>query len=190
MKTIIFALVLAAAGIAQAKGHVAFVNVGNAIDNALLQQTVTNDLDTVITISSLVDKTEKIDISLLLAEASKGYPVGDRKLSVYFVNDSSFPPQISVPGFFAVINVRGLDKDADAKLYAKRIFKMVLKGLALSCGFGANHDVGRCVMGAGSFDSLQGIDSTSASYSPFCYMPLSDYLRSRGLLIEVIPTFD
>ena len=190
MKHLIIITLLAAAAVAHAKDHVAFVNVGGAIGGGLLQQAVTNDLDAIITISSVVDKADSIDIGALVAESAKGYPTGERKISVYFVNDPKFPPQIAVPGFFAVINVRGLDKGADAKTYARRIFKMVLKGLAFSCGFGANHDVGRCVMGAGSFDSLKGIDGTSASYSPFCYMPLSEYLRSRGLLVEVIPTFD
>ena len=190
MKRMIITALLAVAGIAHAKDHVAFVNVGGAIGGNLLQQAVTNDLDNVITISAVVDRADSIDAGALIAEASKGYPAGERKISVYFVNDPKFPPQIAVPGFFAVINVRGLDKAADAKKYARRIFKMVLKGLAFSCGFGANHDVGRCVMGAGSFDSLKGIDGTSASYSPFCYMPLSEYLRSRGLLVEVIPTFE
>lgn len=190
MKKVIIAAILAATGIVQAKDHVAFVNVGGAIDGVLLQRTVTNDLDNVITISSAVDRADSIDVGALVAESAKGYPSGERKISVYFVNDPGFPPQIAVPGFFAVINVRGLDRGADAKLYAKRIFKMVLKGLAFSCGFGANHDVGRCVMGAGSFDSLKGIDATSASYSPFCYMPLSEYLRTRGLLVEAIPIFE
>lgn len=190
MKYIIITTLLAAASIVYAKDHVAFVNVGGAIDGVLLQQTVTKELDNVITISAVVDSTDSIDIGSLVAKAAKGYPSDERKISVYFVNDPKFPPQIAVPGFFAVINVRGLDKGADVKTYARRIFKMVLKGLAFSCGFGANHDVGRCVMGAGSFDSIKGIDGTSASYSPFCYMPLSEYLRSRGLLVETIPTFE
>ena len=190
MKQIIITTLLALATVVHAKNHIAFVNVGNAIDGVLLKQTVANDLDKIICINAAVDTAESIDIGTLVAEASKGYPSGERKISVYFVNDAKFPPQITVHGFFAVINVRGLNKGADAKAYARRLFKMVLKGLAFSCGFGANHDIGRCVMGAGSFDSLKGIDGTSASYSPFCYMPLSEYLRSRGLLVDVIPTFD
>lgn len=190
MKGLLIAILLATAGIVHAKDHVAFVNVGGALDTALLQKIVTNDLDCVITISSAVDCANKIDVGALVTAAAKGYPTGERKISVYFVNDPAFPPQITVPGFFAVINVRGLDKDADAKKYSQRLLKMVLKGLALSCGFGANHDTGRCVMAAGSFDTLQGIDGTSASYSPFCYMPLSDYLRKRGLMIDIIPDFD
>lgn len=190
MKRLVIAMLLASAGTIHAKDHVAFVNVGGALDNGLLQKTVTNDLDCVITISAAVDSADRIDVGALVAAAGKGYPAGERKISVYFVNDPAFPPQVTVPGFFAVMNVRGLDRGADSRKYADRVLKMVLKGLAFSCGFGANHDVGRCVMGAGSFDTLKGIDGTSASYSPFCHLPLSDYLRKRGLLIDVIPQFE
>jgi hypothetical protein len=59
---------------------------------------------------------------------------------------------------------------------------MMLKGLAFACGFGANQDIGRCVMGAGSFDTLKGIDGTSASYSPFVAFPMMDFLSARNLL--------
>ena len=74
--------------------------------------------------------------------------------------------------------------EADAEKFKTRIEKMMLKGLAFACGFGANQDSGRCVMGMGSFETLRGIDSTSTSYSPFCYFPLFDYLQARKLIID------
>lgn len=160
-----------------AANHVGFVNVGHALDERLFCLAVTNGPQLSLSIMTKLYRQDKLDISAAIAEAAKGPYAGDRKIVVYYVNTPDFPPQITVPGRFAVVNVRGLNKDADEKLYWQRILKMTLKGVALACGFGANQDVGRCVMSAGSFDSLKGIDSTSASYSPFCYFPLMEYLR-------------
>ena len=183
MKTVIFAAAMTAALCAPAFNHVGFINVNGAVDSVLFNEAVTNRILCSISVASKAYATDRINVSHLVEEASKGYPNGECKISVYFVSDPAFPPQVVSPGFFAVMNVRGLDKDADIKKYAKRIEKMVLKGLAFACGFGANQDIGRCVMATGSFETLKGIDATSASYSPFCYFPLSDYLNSRGLMI-------
>ena len=182
MKKLILTAMLAAACAASAKNHIAFVNVGGAIEEKLFAETVTNELDTVLMINKVVDRADAINIPDLIGKASMGYPKTERQLSVYFVDSKDLPPQVTVPSYFAVINVRGLKKDATAEVYAKRVKKMVLKGLAFACGFGANQDIGRCVMAVGSFESLKGIDATSASYSPFCFFPLQDYLNVRGLL--------
>ena len=182
MKKLILTAMLAAACAASAENHIAFVNVGGAVEESLFADAVTNKLVSLIKIYAVVDRADAINIPDLIGKASMGYPKTERQLSVYFVDSKDLPPQVTVPSYFAVINVRGLKKDADAKKYAMRIKKMVLKGLAFACGFGANQDVGRCVMAVGSFESLQGIDATSASYSPFCYFPLQDYLSVRGLL--------
>ena len=140
--------------------------------------------DGFISLKTVADRQEKFDLAAAVAAAGGGYPKGERQISVYFVDQQGFPPQLTCPGFFAVINMRGLKKDADQKTYERRVFKMVLKGLAFACGFGANQDSGRCVMGMGSFETLRGIDSTSTSYSPFCYFPLFDYLQARKLIID------
>lgn len=165
-----------------AADQIAFVNVENAIDHSLLQRVVSNDVGSVIMINAVVDKSKMVNLDTLAGMASRGYPKDSRKISIYFIDTTSLPPQITCPGFFAVINVRGLKKDADANTYENRIAKMALKGLAFACGFGANQDIGRCVMAMGSFDTLKGIDSTSTSYSPFCFFPLTDYLQSRNLI--------
>lgn len=187
MRKLVFALALTAAFAASAKNHIAFVNVGGAIEEDLFARTVTNELGTVIRLNYALEKADAINIPDLIGKASMGYPKSERQLAVYFVDSKDLSPSVICPSYFAIVNVRGLKKDADAKKYAMRVKKMVLKGLAFACGFGANQDVGRCVMGAGSFESLQGIDGTSASYSPFCYFPLQDYLNVRGLLDDRPP---
>ena len=184
MKTLIAAAVLVAATAATAKDHVGFVNIAGAVEKGLLADVVTNGVLNVVQVRTAVYEEPDINVAHIVGLASMGYPKGERKISVYFVNTKDLPPQVTVPGFLAVINVRGLERDADAKTYAMRIKKMALKGLAFACGFGATPDAGRCVMGTGSFDTLKGIDATSASYSPFCYFPLNDYLQRRGLLID------
>ena len=186
MKNILVCVVLLFAGVASAKNYIAFVNVGGAVGESEFSRAVTNDLMGVIYVDARIECAKGIDIPTLIGTASQGYPKGDRQLAVYFVDSPDFPPQVTVPGFFAIVNMRGLKKDADAKKYSSRVAKMVMKGLAFACGFGANQDIGRCVMSAGSFDTLKGIDATSASYSPFVYFPLSDYLQKRDLL-AIIP---
>ena len=165
---------------------VAFVNVGGAIDDAVFGPIVSNKVRAVGMVNAEVEKAQAINVGELANRASKGYPKEARKIGVYFIDTTDLPPQLTCPGHFAVINVRGLRKDADEKTYKSRITKMALKGLAVACGFGANQDVGRCVMSMGSFDTLKGIDSTSESYSPFCFFPLSDYLQTRNL--NLVPT--
>lgn len=191
-KAIITAAVAVAAMTASAlaKNHIAFVNVGGAVEEALFADTVTNELQNVIQINHALEAAPSLDIAALVAGTAKGHPAGGRLMAVYFVESKDLPPQLTIPGFAAVINVRGLKKDAGRKTYERRILKMALKGLAFACGFGANQDVGRCVMGAGSFETLRGIDATSATYSPFVHFPLSDYLMARGLLDDTPPTFE
>ena len=181
MKTLVFACCTFAALFAQATNYVAFVNVGGAVADQVLAKCVTNDLKALVCVDARIEKTDAIRVSDLIATAAKGYPRGDRQIAVYFVNSPDFPPQITVPHHLAIVNVRGLDKGADAKLHQKRIYKMTLKGLAFACGFGASMDR-KCVMGIDSFDNLKGIDETYDSYSPFCMMPLESYLNKRKLM--------
>ena len=182
MKQTLLAGLLLSASVGLAADHVGFVNVNKAIDPGLFADVISNSVTCSTDVSYRIDAVERIDVAALVAKAAQGYPKDERKISVYFVNDASLPPQVVSPGFFAVINVRGLDKDADAAKFRTRLVKMGLKGLAFSCGFGANQDIGRCVMAAGSFETLKGIDGTSATYSPFCYFPLCEYLRARNLV--------
>ena len=167
------------------KPAVAYVNVAGAVDPALFAKSVTNFLPGVMSVRTKIVNVDKVDVASIANPRNKDGRLGkESRLAVYFVKDPAFPPQLTAPGMWAIINVRNLEKDADKAKFEKRLQKMVLKGLAFSCGFGANQDVGRCVMGAGSFDTLSGIDSTSASYSPFVAFPMMDYLSARGLIAE------
>lgn len=174
-----------ALGAAEEKPFVAFVNVKGAVEAPVFAEAVTNFLPGVMQVRARLAEAMSVDVvgAMNPSRRDTSLPKAAR-LAVYFVKDPAFPPQLTAPGMFAVINVRNLEKGVDRKGFATRIRKMVLKGLAFACGFGANQDVGRCVMGAGSFETLAGIDGTSASYSPFVAFPMSDYLMERGLVPE------
>lgn len=192
MKKLLAIAVLAAASVAAAaeeKPFVAFVNVGGAVKADLFASCATNFVPGVMPARIRTFGTEEVDVASIMNPATPDRRFGENaKLHVYFVSDKTFPPQLTAPGMWAVINVRNLDKEADAEKFKTRIEKMMLKGLAFACGFGANQDIGRCVMGAGSFSTLRGIDGTSASYSPFVAFPLMDFLSARNLIEE--PTFE
>ena len=188
MNKLVFAATLAlslAVDAAEPQPTVAFVNVAGAVDSAIFADSVTNFLIGVMPVRTKIVNVDRLDVTTILSPRDKDSRLGkESRLAVYFVRDPAFPPQLTAPGMWAVINVRNLEKGADKAKFESRIRKMVLKGLAFSCGFGANQDVGRCVMGAGSFDTLAGIDGTSASYSPFVAFPMQDYLSARGLLAD------
>lgn len=86
---------------------------------------------------------------------------------------------INIPGSFAQVNLRGLDKDKpDAFFLKKRRTQMLLKGLAHACGIGATMD-STCVMKYNSF-TLEGMDLVSATYGPNAYFPMSKLLKEIG----------
>lgn len=169
------------------KPVVSFVNVAKALDGALLAQTVTNGVVGVIPVRTALASVDKVDLVQLADPAKSDTRLPkETALRVYFVSDKTLPPQLTSPGRWAIVNVRGLDKGADKAKYERRVLKLALKGLAFACGFGANQDVGRCVMSMGSFETLEGIDGTSASYSPFVAFPMMDLLSARQLSKDVV----
>ena len=185
MKILLTFVMIGAAIVSYAgdKPTVAFVNVGGAIDSAIFAKNANDYVRGIMPARIKICNAENVDILKIANPATPDDQFGkSTKLFVYFVNDGKLPPQLSAPGRWAIVNVRNLEKDADAVKFKSRIQKMMLKGLAFACGFGANQDIGRCVMGAGSFDTLKGIDGTSASYSPFVAFPMMDFLSARNLL--------
>ena len=192
INTLLFALFAVAAGAASSqpqsattnKPYIAFVNVAGALEKKAFTRGIDEWVPGVMPARMKAIAVDSIDGASMLPVAARDSRLpGDARVTVYFVSNRDYPPFLSSPGRWAIVNVRGIDKDADAKLYERRVQKMLLKGLAFACGFGANSDRGRCVMAIGSFETLKGIDSTSASYSPFVAFPLMDYLSARGLML-------
>ena len=187
--TTLAALATTCAALADDKPFIAFVNVAGAVDSGLFANCATNFVRGVMPARVKPLAADGVDVRQIMNPATPDARFGSgARLFVYFVSDRSYPPQLTAPGMWAIINVRNLEKDADAAKFRSRIEKMMLKGLAFACGFGANQDIGRCVMGAGSFSTLKGIDATSASYSPFVAFPLMDFLAARALIEE--PVFE
>ena len=119
MKTLIAAVMTVAATVATAKDHVVFVNIAGAVEKGLFADVVTNGVLNVVQVRAAVYEEPDINVAHIVGLASMGYPKGERKISVYFVNTKDLPPQVTVPGFLAVINVRGLERDADAVVAAE-----------------------------------------------------------------------
>ena len=159
------------------KPHVLFVNVDQALDEANFREAV-----------AAVSLLQPVNLAVMDAKGLNGLNPLDRdarrkqvspaaKLVIYVVNNPKLVAYLSVPRQWAVINLHGLDNGLpkeDPERYRRRMRQMMLKGLALACGAGANFDQ-RCVMYQGSF-TAEGIDQTSLSYSPFVMGPMQEAL--------------
>lgn len=160
--------------------HVLFLNVAKAVNDELFREAVAA--------VSLVVQVNLEATSIpgpLEREAlwERGYTAkryGDKaKLIVYVKNDPKEVSFINAPGNWAVVNLSGLDRDKpDTERYRRRLRQMMLKGLAHACGVGATGD-SHCVMYNNSF-TLEGMDKTSVSYSPFAGAPVQDTLLAIG----------
>jgi hypothetical protein len=165
--------------------HVCFANIAKALDTALLKEVTEGHIPGLMPLNIRVAQAdafggmERFDLSqpdMRFGAAAK--------LIVYVVNDPKLPYLTCVPGHWALVNVRGLDKglSGDIGKYKERLKKVMLKGLGYAAGVGGNQDTGRCVMAFGSFETLDGIDSTSATYSPFAQFPMMDFLAAKGVM--------
>lgn len=160
--------------------HVLFVNVAGALDQAAFA-------DGVGKIKSLMPLniwTNDIPKSLTKALVAKpdllGKIFGEKAAVVVFIERSQEGPSfMQVPGAWALINMRGLDKDRpDAQVLRERTRKMFLKGLAHAAGIGSNVDP-HCAMWCGSF-TLAGMDKTTTSLGPYAFFPMQETLKAIG----------
>lgn len=164
------------------KPYVAFINVKQSVESNLFAKVVNKFVPTAMPVRTKALALPAIEVSDV-AIGKRPQSVGaEAKILVFIINQKGLPNAITVPGQCSILNLAPFDLKSDPAKLEDRIQRLVLKGLAYACGFGANQDVGRCVMGAGSFDSVKGLDETSASYSPFVTFPMMDYLTERGLM--------
>jgi len=159
--------------------HVLFVNVDKALEDALFREAVAA-VALVMPVNLAVAEAQGFDgVNLFEKEVRDTRFSAQAKLAVYVANKPEVLSFISAPGRWALINVSGLDRDKpDAERYRRRLRQMMLKGLAQACGVGSTGDF-RCVMYHKSF-TLEGLDKTSVSYSPFAGGPVQDTLLEIG----------
>lgn len=102
---------------------------------------------------------------------------GDKAvLVIAVVKEEKAPSYLSIPGWFAQVNVSGLYKDGPDELFTyKRNSQMLMKGLAYACGLGATMD-NMCAMEHSSF-TLEGMDAVSATYGPNTFFPMQTLFR-------------
>jgi hypothetical protein len=164
------------------KNHVLFVNVGGALPDGDFREAV-----------AYVKAQWWVNVAAAGARRSAGEEMardprkamesfgGRACFVVEVVRDGVSPDIVAVPGWFARVNVGGVGAGSPSADYLKkRRTQMLLKGLAYACGVGSNADE-FCVMyfrsGPGSPAHM---DSSSATFSPFAYVPLREALLARG----------
>lgn len=160
--------------------HVLFVNVAGALDRAAFSDAVGK----VKSLMPLNVWTNSISASLLKDLVAKPEMLkktfGEKAIVVVFVERNERGPSfMQVPGSWALINLRGLDKDSpEASVLRERTRKMFLKGLSHAAGIGSNIDP-HCAMWCGSF-TLEGMDKTTTSLGPYAFFPMQETLKALG----------
>jgi len=164
------------------KPHVLFVNANKALDEKLFSEAVAA-IPLTMSINLAVNQVENFESVSLLKNASKQISSNAQtRLVVYVINNPEMVSILSAPRHWAVINIAGFEKKIpsnDSERYRRRLRQLMLKGLAFACGVGATLDNGRCVMAADSF-SVDTIDNTSVTYSPYASLPMQDILAEIG----------
>lgn len=160
--------------------HVVFVNVGAAVPREVFEAAARGACQQLnVRVKTRAAAAPRAAELTGLPEKMAAQLQPDAVLSVFVLNDERACGFLSAPGSWAMVNVRSLKQDNPAPdVYARRVTKLLMKGLAHAAGVGATMEP-RCVMFVGSF-SLAGIDATSASYGPNAFFPLSETLRRLG----------
>jgi|GEM_PF-4448399 len=160
--------------------HVLFVNVAGALDRDAFADAVGK----VKSLMPLNVWTNAISASLVKELVAKPETLkktfGEKAIVVVFVERNERGPSfMQVPGSWALINLRGLDKDGpEAPVLRERTRKMFLKGLSHAAGIGSNIDP-HCAMWCGSF-TLEGMDKTTTSLGPYAFFPMQETLKALG----------
>ena len=161
------------------KPHVLFVNLDKALEDVLFREAVAA-VSLVQAVNLAVAEAKGFEGVNLFEKKPRDRRFGEQaKVVVYVVNKPGMVSFLNAPGYWALVNLSGLDRDKpEAERYRRRLRQMMLKGLAHACGVGATFDA-RCVMYSESF-TLEGMDKTSVSYSPFASGPLDSQLKALG----------
>lgn len=164
------------------KNHVLFVNVADAMSHDAFREAVAYVkaqwwVNVVATNARQSVKEEAIRDTKAMKKR-----FGDKACFVIeIVRDKALPDIIAVPGGFAQVNIYKTESDKPTAEYVKkRQIQMVLKGLAYSCGVGSNVDEFCVMYYKSSLASLEYMDSSSATFGPFAYVPLRDVLFACG----------
>lgn len=160
--------------------HVLFVNVGGALDGAAFADGV-GKINSLMPLNIWTNSIPRSVVKTLVAKPESLKKVfGDKAAVVVFVERSEEGPSfMQVPGTWALVNMRGLDKDKpEAAVLRERTRKMFLKGLAHAAGIGSNIDP-HCAMWCGSF-TLEGMDKTTTSLGPYAFFPMQETLKAIG----------
>lgn len=160
--------------------HILFVNVNKAISTKQLDK-ATGLINALYGFNLGTASVKKSMVADVVADSGFiARKFGENAvLAVFIEKNQKGYNYLQAPGWWSMVNVNNLDKDQPKPdVLQERIAKVLLRGLAMCCGAGANHDP-RCVMYVNGFD-LKGIDAVSYTYSPFAYQPIMQALKKLG----------
>ena len=169
------------------KNHVLVVNVGGALAPDVFAEAVSLAAEKV-QVNIWTNVTPTSTWARLTADpaAMEGMFGARAKICVFVEKSAAGPSFLQAPGAWAVVNVRGMDRDTPTReRYVERAAKMILKGLAHAGGSGASLDP-KCAMFFGSF-TLKGMDATGVQLSPAAYFPMIETLKALGGADILIP---
>ena len=175
---------------AQYHNHVLIVNVNNAIPSDVYPTIVTYTLSR-INLNAWTNTLEKSIVKDLIANPQilKNKFSNRAIVAVFIEKNAEGPSFLNAPGHWAMINVRGLDKDGpDKNKLHDRYAKMILKGIGHACGAGASIDQ-LCALNYDSF-TLSGMDKTDIRLSPMTYFPMLSTLRALGGVEITCPVYE
>ena len=162
------------------KNHILIANVGNAIPTGTWDVAVTYAVSR-LQLNVWTNSAARFDAKEFFAEPAKVQKdFGEKaKVGLFIVNQPDQPRFFGAPGFWYAANVCGIEEGAaDAQTVRDRYAKLILKGLAYSCGGGASLEPS-CSLFYGSF-TPKGMDGTGIMISPTTYFPMLEILRAIG----------
>jgi len=158
------------------KNHILLISVSNAVPAEVMREFTAYAKEQWLIRIVATNATTCLNVlSMTERKRSKIVTADKAKLRVEFVSVPEQPLFVAIPGIYCRVNLYGLLKDApDETFLKKRRFQRILQGIALSCGIGWNID-DYCVMFYQA-ETNEGLDKTSATFSPFAYVPLREKL--------------
>jgi hypothetical protein len=159
-----------------AQNHILLVSVSNAVPAEVMREFSAYVKDQWQIRAVVTNAPKPSDVALLLDRKNVVKAATDKsKLRIEIISEPDQPLFVAIPGIYCRVNVYGLAQDKPNEAFLKkRRFQRMLQGIALSCGIGWNMD-DYCVMFYQA-EMNEGLDKSSATFSPFAYVPLRQKL--------------
>lgn len=158
------------------RNHILLVSVSNAVPAEVMREFTAYVKDQWLLRVVATNAQLPSNVLRIIERKSSEIVTADKaKLRVEFISVPDQPLFVAIPGVYCRVNVYGLAQDKPNETFLKkRRFQRMLQGIAMACGIGWNMD-DYCVMFYQA-ETNEGLDKSSATFSPFAYVPLRDKL--------------